>query len=308
MTTPKDVLTNASKRRISRRTVLTSAAAAGVTAGVGPHIIKALGETPVKIGEIDPFTGTYAALGASQNDGSKLALSQINKAGGILGRRVDIIAEDDAADVGKATVKFHKLTDKDKVDFVMGSVSSAVALALEHAATIKKSFYVATGGHVDSVTGTHCSWTTFKTCSDTWMLAAALSKTLMSKFGKRWYFSTPDYAWGHFLYAGFSKILAQSGGTNLGNAVMPLGASGTLEMASRKRMQHRRVCFEDVVHCVASSQDWSFEIVRLRGQSTEAPLSSPIFGECGTQIVGVEVGPHAIDEHQLSIRGRELTL
>ncbi len=225
MTETKDIVSTASKRRISRRSVLASAAAAGVAAGVGPHIIKALGEETVKIGEDDPFTGTYAALGISQREGAMLALSQINKAGGILGRKVEIIAEDNGADVGKATTKFHKLVDKDKVNFVEGSVSSAVALALEHAASLRKVLYVATGGHVDSVTGTHCSWTTFKTCSDTWMLNKALAKVLLSKFGKRWYFSTPDYAWGHFLYAGMTKILKQAGGTNLGNLLMPLGTT-----------------------------------------------------------------------------------
>lgn len=225
MTESKNIFNAASKRRISRRSVLASAAAAGVAAGVGPNIVKALGEVPVKIGEDDPFTGTYAALGHSQHEGAMLALGQINKAGGILGRKVEIIAEDNAADVGKATTKFHKLVDKDKVDFVEGSVSSAVALACEHAAALKGVLYVATGGHVDSVTGTHCNWTTFKTCSDTWMLNKALASVLLSKYGKRWYFSTPDYAWGHFLYAGMTKILKQAGGTNLGNLLMPLGTT-----------------------------------------------------------------------------------
>ncbi|MFZ3335362.1 MAG: ABC transporter substrate-binding protein, partial [Xanthobacteraceae bacterium] len=62
-------------------------------------------------------------------------------------------------------------------------------------------------------------------CSDTWMLAQSLSKTLLSKFGKKWYFITPDYAWGHFLYAGFSEILNKAGGTVLGNELMPLGST-----------------------------------------------------------------------------------
>ncbi len=225
MTDAKEIVTSVSKRRISRRSVLTSAAAAGVAAGVGPHIIKALGETPVKIGFIDPFTGTYAMQGDSEQDGARLALAEINAKGGILGRKVELIVQDDAADVGKATVKFHEVVEKDKVDFVSGSVSSAVSLALEHAASLKGILYVDTGGHVDSVTGTHCSWTTFKVCSDTWMLAKALVAALMQKFGKKWYFITPDYAWGHFLHANCLKILKQQGGEELGNALLPLGTT-----------------------------------------------------------------------------------
>ena len=212
------------QRPITRRTILAGSAAAGLVTAVSPPIVKALGETQVKIGFIDPFSGTYAALGATELDGAKMAISEINRNKGILGQEVVLIPQDDAADVGNATEKFHEVVEQDNVNFVAGSVSSAVALALSQAADLKPILYVDTGGHVDSVTGAHCHWTTFKVCSDTWMLANALSKTLL-KFGKRWYISTPDYAWGHFLEAGFAKILQQNGGTLLGNALMPLGST-----------------------------------------------------------------------------------
>jgi branched-chain amino acid transport system substrate-binding protein len=212
------------QRPITRRTVLAASAGAGLLAAVSPPIVKALGESTVEIGFIDPFTGTYAALGDSELNGAKMAIAEVNKQGGILGQQVQLIPQDDAADVGKATEKFHEVVEKDNVNFVSGSVSSAVALALNHAANLKGILYMDTGGHVDTVTGAHCHWTTFKVCSDTWMLANALSKTLL-KFGKSWYVSTPDYAWGHFLEAGFAKILKQNGGTLLGNALMPLGST-----------------------------------------------------------------------------------
>jgi branched-chain amino acid transport system substrate-binding protein len=225
MTSPQDQSIAATQRSITRRTVLASSAAAGVVAMVSPPIITALGEIPVKIGWVDPFTGTYAALGTSQLNGAKMAMAQVNKKGGILGREIQILPEDNAANVGQATEKVNKLIDQEKVDFICGSVSSAVALAESHAANLKGVLYIATGGHVDTVTGKDCHWNTFKICSDTWMLAQALCATLLKKFGKKWYFCTPDYAWGHFLYAGFSEILKKAGGTVLGNALMPLGAT-----------------------------------------------------------------------------------
>jgi branched-chain amino acid transport system substrate-binding protein len=212
------------QRPVTRRTILATSAGAGLFAALSPPIVKALGATTVKIGFVDPFSGTYAALGDSELNGAKMAIAELNKNGGILGQQVELFPEDDGADVGNATVKFHQVVDKNKVNFVSGSVSSAVALALSHAASLDNILYMDTGGHVDTVTGAHCHWTTFKVCSDTWMLANALSQTLL-KFGKRWYISTPDYAWGHFLEAGFAKILKQNGGTLLGNALMPLGST-----------------------------------------------------------------------------------
>ncbi|MGB7034224.1 MAG: ABC transporter substrate-binding protein [Xanthobacteraceae bacterium] len=210
---------------VQRRTILKAGLALGALQVASPFVVKSLADEPVKVGWVDPFSGTYAALGTSQLNGGKLALEEINAKGGILGRQVQILAEDGAANVGQSTVKVNKLVDQDHVDFVAGSVSSAVALAESHAANIKGKLYIAVGGHVDTVTGKECHWNSFKLCSDTWMLAQALSKTLLSKFGKKWYFSTPDYAWGHFLYAGFAEILQKAGGTVLGNELMPLGAT-----------------------------------------------------------------------------------
>jgi branched-chain amino acid transport system substrate-binding protein len=213
------------KLPVQRRTILKAGVVLGATQVMSPFVIKALGETPVKLGWIDPFTGTYAALGTSQLNGAKMAVDEINKKGGILGRQLQILAEDSAANVGQATEKLNKLVDQEKVDFTAGGVSSAEAAAMSHAANLKSMLYIAVGGHVDTITGTDCYWNTFKLCSDTWMLSEALCATLLKKFGKRWYFCTPDYAWGHFLYKGASKILADAKGTNLGNAVLPLGAT-----------------------------------------------------------------------------------
>jgi branched-chain amino acid transport system substrate-binding protein len=214
-----------SQRLLTRRKVLVKSGVAGLIAIASPSIVKALGETPVKIGWIDPLSGTYAALGTSQLNGARMAASELNKNGGILGREIQILPEDSAANPGQATEKLNKLVDQEKVNFTCGSVSSAVALADSHAANLKGVLYIAVGGHVDTVTGTECRWNTFKLCTDTWMLAQALCATLLKKFGKRWYFSTPDYAWGHFLYAGFSEILKKANGTVLGNALMPIGTT-----------------------------------------------------------------------------------
>jgi branched-chain amino acid transport system substrate-binding protein len=191
----------------------------------GPFIIKARGETPVKIGMVDPETGTYAALGDNEIRGARLALKEVNAKGGILGRPVDLLVEDSAANVSQSVQKVHQLIDADHVDFLMGAVSSAVAKADSQAAHLKNMFYMVTGGHTDPVTGTLCHWSTFRICSTTWMLAAAIAKTLADKFGKRWYFITPDYAFGHTEQAAFAKLLKRMGGTVLGNSLSPLGTT-----------------------------------------------------------------------------------
>ena len=211
---------------IGRRKLMKAGFAAGAAGSlVYPAASWAKSEKPVKIGMIDAKTGTYAAEGLNEIRGAKMAVDQINKKGGILGRPVQLIAEDDQTLPGPAVSKAHMLLDKDNVNFLMGSVSSAVSLSLSGFAHKRGVLFIDTGGHVDSVTGTHCEWTTFRTCSTTWELTAGNFGYIYKKFGKRWFFITPDYAFGHSLHNDYLAQLKKAGGVNLGNALSPLGTT-----------------------------------------------------------------------------------
>ena len=120
---------------VPRRSVLKVGLKAGLAAGAaqfaGPFIISARGEEPVKIGLDNPLTGTYAALGKNELIGCQLALEQINAKGGILGRKAELLVEDSTSgDAGTAVQKARKLIERDKVDFMLGNVNSALALAM----------------------------------------------------------------------------------------------------------------------------------------------------------------------------------
>src|SRR5664280_3552779 len=90
---------------IDRRTILTSTAAIAAVQFSSPFIIKARGETPVKIGMVDPLTGVYAAIAQGEVVGAKFAAEEVNKKGGILGRQVELLIEDSANDVGSGVQK-----------------------------------------------------------------------------------------------------------------------------------------------------------------------------------------------------------
>lgn len=212
--------------KVTRREVLKGGLAAGALALGGPAILSfGRGEQPIKIGDIDPLTGTYAAEGESQIRGAKMALAEINAKGGVLGRELQMLVEDNGANVGLSVQKAHKLMDQDKVALLMGTVSSACSLAVSQAAHQQGMVYMCTGGHTDPVTGSQCHWTTFRVCTTTYMLAAGLAGTLFKKFGGKWYFLTPDYAFGHTLQESYQKLLKQLGGTDLGVSLAPLGTT-----------------------------------------------------------------------------------
>ena len=212
--------------KLDRRTIIKAAAAAGVAQLAAPFAITARAADEIKFGLNDPLTGTYAELGKNEQIGCQLAIDQINAKGGVLGRKAQLLVEDStSADTGIAVQKARKLIARDKVDFLLGNVNSAMAVALGEVSNELKTLHIVTGGHTDPVTGTDCHWNVFRVCNTTRMETNSVSKTLFTKYGKKWYFITPDYAFGHTLQEGFEASLKKFGGTEVGASLTPLGAT-----------------------------------------------------------------------------------
>jgi branched-chain amino acid transport system substrate-binding protein len=212
--------------KANRRNVLKAGLAVGAAQLAGPFIISARGETPVKIGLDNPLTGTYAAVGKNELIGCQLAIEQINAKGGILGRQTELVVEDSTSgDAGTAVQKARKLIDRDQVNFLLGNVNSALSLAMADVTSEKKILHVVPGGHTDAVTGATCHWNVFRVCNTTQMEANAVAPALIKNAGKKWYFITPDYAFGHTLQSGLEKAGAKLGYTKLGADLTPLGTT-----------------------------------------------------------------------------------
>jgi branched-chain amino acid transport system substrate-binding protein len=214
--------TSQRSRPVDRRAILRTGTALAAVQFASPFIISARGETPVRIGMVDPLTGVYAAIAQGEVVGAKFAAEEINKKGGILGRPLELLIEDSANDVGTGVQKTRKLIERDQVSFIVGDVNSGIAIAMAQVTSEKKVLHIVSGGHTDPITGANCSWNVFRVCNSTTMDSNAIASTLIEKFGKRWYFLTPDYAYGHSVQAGFEKLLKAAGGTSAGSLV-PLG-------------------------------------------------------------------------------------
>ena len=212
--------------RPDRRRIISATATIGAAQLAAPFVRRANAADNVKIGLANPFTGTYAELGKNEKIGCELAVAEINAKGGILGRQVTLLSEDTTSDdTGTAVQKTHKLIDRDNVDFVLGNVNSAMALAMAEVTAQAHKLHIVTGGHTDAVTGTNCHWNVFRVCNTTRMQTNSISKVLFDKFGKKWYFITSDYSFGHTLQQGFEASLKKFGGTEVGASLVPLGST-----------------------------------------------------------------------------------
>ena len=203
-------MTPKTPRAIHRRTLLQSGLA--ITGLGAPPIISARGEVPVRIGMVDPLTGILSALAASEVEGARYAVARLNKNNGILGRQVELLVEDSANDVGTGVQKTRKLIERDKVDVIFGDVNSGIAYAMSQVTSELKVFHIVPGGHTDPITGADCKWNVFRICNTTSMDAAAVTGELVHRFGKKFFFITPDYAYGHTLQDNFIRNLKALGG------------------------------------------------------------------------------------------------
>jgi len=252
------------RRIVDRRTVLKGAAAAAAVQVSSPFIIQARGETPLRIGMVDPLTGVYAAVAQNEVTGAKLAVEQINAKGGILGRPIQLLVEDSANDVGTGVQKARKLIERDEVTFLIGDVNSGIAQAIAQVTNEKKVLHIVSGGHTDTITGSDCKWNVYRVCNTTSMEANAVADLLFTKYGKKWHFITPDYAFGHTLQKAALRDLQKLGGAMTGNELTPLGTTDFSAYLIKARAANPDVLLvlpqgSDMVNCLKQIAQFGIE-------------------------------------------------
>jgi branched-chain amino acid transport system substrate-binding protein len=215
--------------RLNRQTFIKNSIAAGVAFAGVPAFIPNRGRAAdlLTIGVTEELTGVYAEPARNELRGIRMAVDERNKRGGVLSRQIQLAVEDNANNPGTGVEKARKLIQVDKAVALIGSVNSGVSIATSGVAFENKIPFIDTGGHADQVTGAGCHWTTFRTCHSTWMEthATGLSIEITKKFGKKWYFIAPDYAFGHALLTGYNDIAGKLGITVAGTDLTPLGTS-----------------------------------------------------------------------------------
>jgi branched-chain amino acid transport system substrate-binding protein len=109
-------------------------------------------ENTVRIGGIFPLSGNVAAYGIEARNGILLAIDEINAADGINGRKVELIFEDDEGKPEKSVNAYNKLTTKDKVKIIIGSLTSKCTIAITSKAQAQQVLLVAPAATEEAVT------------------------------------------------------------------------------------------------------------------------------------------------------------
>lgn len=207
---------------LSRRTTLKAGAGLAAAGLLGfPAIIRAQ-SGPINIGHLTPMTGFLGTLGHHAVDGMLMAEEEINAAGGINGRQLNVMSED-SINPENATTKAQRMLGQDGAEFLMGEISSASALAISQVAARNEKLFVAVGPRSDVLRGESCSKYMF--CTDipnTVMVnavGAALQRDGMVE-GKKFVTLTADYVFGHDLLEAAKAFFDRSGGIHLSDELI----------------------------------------------------------------------------------------
>ena len=166
----------------------------------------------IKIGTILPISGPVSAYGIQTRDAIVLAFEEINAAGGVLGQKLELIAEDDEANPEKSTNAFKKLTAQDKVNVIIGALTSKCSLAITSLSQAKKVVQISTSSTNDTVTD--AGDFIFRACyNDSFqgqVVAKYSNETLKAKTAAVLYDISNDYSVG--LTENFRKTFESLGG------------------------------------------------------------------------------------------------
>jgi branched-chain amino acid transport system substrate-binding protein len=179
--------------------------------------------TPIRIGVVTPLSGTYAGIGQQVKWGLDLAAKEINDAGGVMGRKLELIYEDEEANPAVATQKAEKLFQVSKVDFLTGTVNSGSTLAVGQVAERNQRLIATTVSFADSITGDKCSPNVFRVNARAGMQSAALADWVSKeKPNANVFYLGPDYEMGRSTVAAFKGAAEAKGARTVGEIFAPL--------------------------------------------------------------------------------------
>ena len=188
---------------LSRRTLLAAGSAAALSR---PAILRAQGNAPVRIGEINSYS-TRPEFAAPYRKGWEMALAHINDLGGLNGRSIEFVSRDDAGQPGNAVRLAGELLGDQKVDLLAGGCSSEVGLALSDFALRNKKLYVAGAPLASALVWERGNRYTYRLSPSTFEQAAMLVETVLTMPATTWATGAPDDAYGRSAVKWFRQLL-----------------------------------------------------------------------------------------------------
>ncbi len=178
----------------------------------------------IKVGELNSYK-VFPAFLEPYKKGWELALEEINRGGGVNGRKIQVVSRDDGGNPGDAVRVAEELISRENVALLMGTFASNVGLAVSNLAAQRKIVFIAAEPLTDKIVWENGNRYTFRLRASTYMQTAMLIPEAVKLKKMRWAIVYPNYEYGQSATASFKKLLskAQPGVQFVGEQAPPLG-------------------------------------------------------------------------------------
>jgi branched-chain amino acid transport system substrate-binding protein len=190
----------------ARRQFLLAASAAAIALSA-PAGAQAQGA--IRIGELNSYK-TFPAFLEPYKKGWELALEEVNAAGGVFGRKIEVISRDDNGNPGDAVRVAEELLTRENVHFIMGTFASNIGLAVADFAKQRKVLFIAAEPLTDKIVWQNGNRYTFRLRTSTYMQTAMLVPEAAKLKKKRWAIVYPNYEYGQSATAAFKELLKRA--------------------------------------------------------------------------------------------------
>ena len=207
-----------------KKTAIATLVASCFMAAAIPTQAQTVSDNEVRIGVLTDLSGIYSAI---EGPGALLAAQMAAKdfGGQVLGKKIVITSADTQSKADLASSKAREMFEKDKVDMIVGNVSTASALAAMEVAEQFKRVSIVNGAASLQITNEKCTPYSIHYVYDTYALSRGTGKAVVDSGKKTWFFVTADYAFGHTLERDTTEVVLASGGKVLGGVKHPINTT-----------------------------------------------------------------------------------
>jgi branched-chain amino acid transport system substrate-binding protein len=198
---------------VTRNRLLAGASALTAALLMASVLSPARAQEPIKIGEVNSYKA-FAAFLEPYKKGWEMAVEEVNAAGGVLGRKIEIVSRDDNGNPADAVRAAEELLSREKVAFLIGTFPSNVGLAVADFAKQRKMLFIAAEPLTDKIVWDAGNAFTFRLRTSTYMQTAMLIPDAAKLKKKRWAIVYPNYEYGTSATAAFKSLLKENSPTS----------------------------------------------------------------------------------------------
>ena len=229
--------------------------------------LPARAEDPIKVGLLEDVSGDLALIGLPKLHGSELAVEEINAAGGIMGRQIELIHLDPQGDNARYQSFARRLLSRDKVDVLIGGITSASREAVRPIVDRTDTLYIYTNQYEGGV----CDASMISNGAVPEQQLSTLVPYMVEHYGKKVYVVAADYKCGQLTTEWTEKLLGDAGGEVIGKEFIPLGVSQFAQTI--QNIQKAKPDWLMMLN-VGAAQDSFFE--QAMASDMHYPMASPI--------------------------------